>query len=352
MANLLYANYFNGFFFNNHIQSNVDSEGRIFVENLAQYTNYGVGSALPVSLTRDDLIVGNEIDITGGTNHSGNTTIGTSGIVTTYTMTNSNGVLGQPLVKDYPELMGLQDLYICMSNFYAALSATGEAEVVSGQLNLTGTNPSLNVFNIDSENIANSSLTLDTLNGINLIVPDNATVIINVSGTNPAFGGYSIFKNGISATGEQGQYWLWNFFEAETLFISTLSVKGSILAPNASVDSTFGNIEGTLISIDLTGNVELHDFPFIGDLPETNCEEEPVEDCESLCDVIASIAAEEQAIAEMITAEASKITQVLNNTNEIEEILNVNNSAQSMIKKLLMFEMILENKLCKVIDRD
>ncbi len=59
--NFGFANDFNVYTINDHTQSNVDSEGRVAVGGNATYTNYGVGSALTLSLTRADLIVGGDI---------------------------------------------------------------------------------------------------------------------------------------------------------------------------------------------------------------------------------------------------------------------------------------------------
>ncbi|MBQ6631613.1 MAG: choice-of-anchor A family protein [Romboutsia sp.] len=69
------ASCFNIFALGNHIQSNTDAGGRVAVAGNAIYNHYSIGSDLEVSRARADLIVGGNVDITGGTNFSGNSAI-------------------------------------------------------------------------------------------------------------------------------------------------------------------------------------------------------------------------------------------------------------------------------------
>ncbi|PJN51731.1 hypothetical protein PAEVO_48230 [Paenibacillus sp. GM2FR] len=96
-GNLGIANDFNVFVFGDHTQFSVDSEGRVAVGGNATYVDYGIGDRLEVSTARADLIVQGNIDITRGANFSGNTIIYPTSTIINYTMTNNNGVTGQPL---------------------------------------------------------------------------------------------------------------------------------------------------------------------------------------------------------------------------------------------------------------
>lgn len=69
---------------------------------------------------------------------------------------------------------------------------------------------------------------------------------------------------------------LFNFYTATSLAISGISVKGSILAPNAAVTFGNGNVEGNLIARELTGSGEAHNFLFSGSLPEISIPEPSV----------------------------------------------------------------------------
>ncbi len=268
MNNFKIANDFNIYVLNDHTQSNVDSEGRVAVTNNATYSNYGIGNTLTMSTTRPDLVVGGKINIMNGTNFNGNTVISNLNNVIQYTMTNNNGVSPQP-IEELPINFSEQNEYLlCASKNWALLPSNGTTKVEYGGLTLTGTNQQLNIFNIDGTNIDNSGLTLANLNKIDIVAPIGSTILINVSGNTLGFGSYGMFRNGITATGYDGKYILFNLYEATNISAGTTSVKGSLLAPLATYDSGYTNIEGTIMVKNLYGNIEAHNYPFIGNLPD------------------------------------------------------------------------------------
>ena len=266
--NFKFANDFNVYTLNDHKQSNVDSEGRVAVAGDATYSNYGIGSHLTTSLTRADLIVGGQMNITGGTNAHGNSVISDLNNVVNYTMTNNNGVLPQP-IQDSPIDFVAQNEYLkCASTNWALLTPNGTAQVLFGGLTLIGLDPTLNIFSLNGNNIEGSGLSLSMLNKIDIVAPIGSTILVNISGTNLGFGNYGMFRNGITATGYDGQYILWNLYECLTLNAGSTSVKGSLLAPLATYDSGYTNIEGTIMVNNLYGNIEAHNYLFKGTLPE------------------------------------------------------------------------------------
>lgn len=266
--NFKIANEFNVYVLNNHSQNNTDSEGRVAVAGNATYSNYGIGSHLTTSLTRDDLIVGGQMNITGGTNAHGNSVISDLNNVVNYTMTNNNGVLPQP-IQDSPIDFVTQNEYLrCASTNWSLLTPNGTAQVLFGGLTLVGLDPTLNIFSLNGNNIESSGLSLSMLNKIDIVAPIGSTILINISGTNLGFGNYGMFRNGITATGYDGQYILWNLYECLTLNAGSTSVKGSLLAPLATYDSGYTNIEGTIMVNNLYGNIEAHNYLFKGTLPE------------------------------------------------------------------------------------
>ena len=74
--------------------------------------------------------------------------------------------------------------------------------MVYNQLNLTGYDETLNIFSLNSSNLYGTGISLAQLNGINIIAPLSATILINVSGTAVQYGSYQIFRNGTAATRE------------------------------------------------------------------------------------------------------------------------------------------------------
>ncbi|WP_127529445.1 choice-of-anchor A family protein [Paenibacillus kobensis] len=270
-TNLGIANDFNVFVFGDHTQSFVDSEGRVAVGGNATYVSYGVGDKIPVSTTRPDLIVQGNINISQGTNFSGNTIIYPTGTVITYTMTNNNGVPGQPLVDSPIDFNAVQQQLAQLSLDMAAIQPNGTVTENFGQIVLTGNDPDVNIFTFNGNNVDGQGLRLDTANGINIVAPAGSTIVINVSGDNVGFGSYTIFRNGVTATPQDGAFILWNFYQAVTAFNQNLSIIGSVLAPYADWEAIgFGNINGTIVANSLTnvtGTLEAHNFPFLGCLP-------------------------------------------------------------------------------------
>lgn len=147
------ANEYNVFVFGNMTLSNTDAEGRVAVGGAATLSNYGVGAGitpLPPANTDPSFVVGGAVNVSAGSNASGNTVISPTSTVINYTMGNPNGALitGTPI--NFSEA---EQYLMCASVFWATLEPNGVGEVVFGQLNLTGTDDTLNVFTFESSDI-------------------------------------------------------------------------------------------------------------------------------------------------------------------------------------------------------
>lgn len=258
------ANNYNVFVLNNMTLSNTDAEGRVAVGGKATLINYGVGaniSPIPPFGTDASFVVNGDIDVINGSNASGNTVISPTSNVINYTMGNPNGSLitGAPI--DFVEA----ERYLkCASAFWAELTANGTGEVIFGQLNLTASDPTLNIFNFDANNIYGTGIALNQLNGINIIAPIESTILINVFGTNIQYGSYQIFRNSSTATRTNARSIVWNYPEALTWSNSTTAIYGSVLAPFATANTTFSQINGNIIFDTFNGNAESHNELFIG----------------------------------------------------------------------------------------
>lgn len=263
-SNLGIANDFNVFVFNNHYHSSSDSEGRVAVGNEAKYSNYGIGDKLPSSTDRYDLIVGKKIDITGGTNFAGKTAIGTGGNVVNYTMTNNNG-LQTPIVEDVIDFNAAYAELKNKATAWSQLTPNGTVENYYGQLRFIGTSEELNIFSVTTDQLTG-------IHGINFIVPDSSTVLVNVSGTSLSTGNMQIFHNGSAATTNNAGKWMWNFPNLQSLDLKGMSIYGSILAPDCTfTPSGSGNFNGTVVFQnfynEMNGGYEAHYYPFTSTLP-------------------------------------------------------------------------------------
>lgn len=357
-TNLGIATDFNVFVLNNDSESNVDSEGRVAVGGNAVFNNYSVGSKLPLSKTRADLIVGGNMDISSGTNFSGNSIISTSGMVYKYTMTNNNGVPNQPL-RENPINFSKESSFLKKASLtWANLTPNGTSTLNFGELILKGTNTNLNIFSFNGDNVNNSNISLSQLNGINIIAPLTSTILINIRGSNLSFGSFQIFRNGKAATGKIGQLILWNLPNAKTLTPFTTSIKGSLLAPFATYNSGYTNIEGTLIVNNLTGHTEAHNYPFKGNLPDTKINPidnspssgktpipVPCEHSQATTDVLSSIALGEKALSHIINAEGEKIQRALSLSLSNKELLEINDSVVKMLDSISKLELVMLSKM-------
>ena len=195
-------NDYNVFVFGNLSLSNTDAEGRGAVGGNATLSNYGVGAGiipLPPSNTDPSFVVDGDINVTAGSNASGNTVINPNSNVINYTMGDPNGqfAVGTPI-----DFMAAEQYLKCASAFWSTLMPNGTGQVIFGQLNLTGTDETLNIFSLDSGNLFGSGLSWAQLNGINIIAPLDSTILINVDGAIIQYGSYQIFRNGTAAPGK------------------------------------------------------------------------------------------------------------------------------------------------------
>ena len=123
---------------------------------------------------------------------------------------------------------------------------TGEAILSYSTLDLYGSDWFLNVFSIDYT-------TLEAARTIVLSVPYHSHVIINVNGAVVNFANAGIVLNGFNPARV-----LWNFHHADTLYLNSIQIEGSILAPLADVSFNNGNLVGAIFARSYTGNGEIH----------------------------------------------------------------------------------------------
>lgn len=194
------ANLYNVFVLGNMNMSNTDAEGRVAAGGNVTLYNYGVGagiSPLPPAGTDASLVIDGSVNISGGSNASGNTVVNPASTITAYTMGNPNGSLttGNP----HRLLRSRAVSEMCLG-LWGALAPNGTGAVLFGQLTLTGIDGALNIFQLDAANVYGSGLSLAQLNGINIVAPASSTILINITGPAIQFGSYQIFRNGLTAT--------------------------------------------------------------------------------------------------------------------------------------------------------
>ncbi len=233
-----------------------DSEGRMYVGGDAFLEGYAVGSKEETNCDRWDLVVGGDLTVSGGTSVS-NGKVAVAGDV--YAGVGFNAACG--IWNETPvDFEALRTEMIRYSQAMAGYEANGEAVVEHGALILTGTDPDLNIFSITAEDLSNN---------LSISVPDDSSVIVNVSGTDVIWSGvgFELPDGGAACRGESSDWChsiMYNFPEAETLSLSGIGVQGSIMAPYATFDGGGGNVDGQLVVDNLYGGIEFHPYFFTG----------------------------------------------------------------------------------------
>lgn len=196
------------------------------------------------------LLAGGKVRLYSGTVN------GTVQYGTTYqggsTVTFFDGV--RPTNPTSPSLIDFGDAKDRLARMSEALrdnyDVNGSASKMWGTVTLTGSDPELNVFQLNASQVTNTST-------FTFKVPAGSAAIITVTGTNPTFK-YAGFEGAPAAN-----KLLWNFPEATSLALDSIAFAGSILAPNAAADLQNGSIRGTVVVASASrANVELYSAPF------------------------------------------------------------------------------------------
>jgi len=248
-ASLGLASDYSIFLFGNYSDTSTTLSGRAAAGGDVSFTDQVISSALPVSSTRADLVIGGSVDITRGFNN-GNTVISPTSTVINYTMINNNGVTPQPIVDAPIDFASAQTYLQCLSTGWSTLAANGTAENVFGNMQITGTDPVLNIITFNGNDVDGTGLSLEGASQVLLNFPAGSTVLINVLGTDVGFGNYQINVNGASPPDPAvGSAIMWNFPQAATLRNGNGVYTGSVLAPFADmIANGFAQINGQLIS--------------------------------------------------------------------------------------------------------
>ena len=67
--------------------------------------------------------------------------------------------------------------------------------------------------------------------------------------------------------------------------------------------------------------------------------------CQSVTDIISSVALEQTALSHILNAEGEKIQKIVAIATTPEELLSVNKSVESMVNSITKLEMVLQSKL-------
>jgi ligand-binding sensor domain-containing protein len=141
-----------------------------------------------------------------------------------------------------------------LSTNLSGYTVNGTTTFQWGGLTLTGSNPYINVFSVDGDDLSQA-------NNFEVNAPNGSVVVVNISGSDVSWTG------GATVNGTSKENVIYNFYQAHNITIQGIAVLGTILAPKATVDFVSGVQYGQMICKNLTGQGQFNLAPFIGNIP-------------------------------------------------------------------------------------
>lgn len=261
---------FNAVIFGDHTATTADTEGRLAVGgNSSLPGSYSVGESVigpqnsQSNGARNDLVVQGNLSVNGiVTVNFGNAQVG-GAILGSGSLSQGSGNQSFSNVSNFQNdifnFTEVESLVRGYSSTWAGLSTTGTILDEGFALTLTGTDAVLNVFNITGDQ-------WNVLGDRYIDVPVGSTVIINISGTAVSNGGGAIkfgpdFDGAVSPDPFRNNV-IYNLNEALTVQSDFLLWEGSVFAPDATLTTNGGAINGQAFfeSVNQEGNFEFHNF--------------------------------------------------------------------------------------------
>jgi choice-of-anchor A domain-containing protein len=223
-----------------------DVQGKVAAGGNITMTDFSVGWGLSSSDTAGVLVAGGNLalsrggvfgDARYGGSYSGDASV-----------TYARGGVAQGTPIDFAA-RGAQ--LRSLSARLADLPANGSASRESwGGVMLNGTDPEVNVFDVDASAFTGATL-------LSISAPANSLAVINVRGDSATFTGHGhSFSGGINQHGV-----LFNFVDATAINAHGYGFWGTVLAPKANITFNNGSFDGGIYALSLTGNAEGHINP-------------------------------------------------------------------------------------------
>lgn len=241
----------------NHQYSDV--EGRLAVGGNLTLSNYAIGMLLGSGANHtDSLVAGGTLAFSDGRVYHGNAVYGADsdvqqvGFYAGDNPAEATGTLRQGSPIDFDAAARELEQ---RSHTLGSQASNGSLirPKHGGFAQLLGSHNLLNVFDVSIDDLATGRL--------DLIVPDGAWTLINVSGKSGSLNSMGIhfganserINDNTRHDGSLSGRVLFNFFEAETLDVHALALPGSLLAPFADLNFYNARIDGQVIAKSLFG---------------------------------------------------------------------------------------------------
>jgi len=220
-----------------------DVRGKVAAGGDIHMTDFSVGWGLASNDTAGVLVAGGNLALSRGGVFGEARYGGSYSADTSVTYTQGGVAQGTPI--DFAA-RGAQ--LSTLSAQLAALKANGSTTRESwGGVMLNGTDPQVNVFDVDASAFSGAKL-------LSIHAPANSLAVLNIRGDSATFTGHGhSFSGGIDQHGV-----LFNFVDATAINAYGYGFWGTVLAPYANITFSNGSFDGGIYALSLTGNAEGH----------------------------------------------------------------------------------------------
>jgi choice-of-anchor A domain-containing protein len=223
-----------------------DIQGKVAAGGNIYLSDFAVGSGLAEGDISKTLVAGGALSLTRG-GVWGNASYG-GGYSTNPSVAFVRGSASQSTPVNFAA-RGAQLGFL--STQLAALTTNGTTRRESwGGLYLQGTDPGVNVFQVDASAFTGVVL-------LSIDAPAGSLVVMNIHGASATLAGLgNSYSGGIDAHGV-----LFNFVDATTINARGYGFWGTVLAPKANIYFNNGSFDGGIYAQSFTGNAEGHIKP-------------------------------------------------------------------------------------------
>ncbi len=230
-------------------QPSSDTEGKVAIGGNATLTNYSVADKLPQN-SGDVLIVGKTLIFNSGRVYNGNVVYGLSSNLPKDDASIDGTLRQENIINFSAAKTYLENLSQTLSGY----SMNGLYTFQYGELALTGIDPYLNVFKIKGTELSQA-------NNFVIDVPNGSAVLVNIDGNDVSWTG------GLEVRGTAISNVLYNFYQATSLKVWGIDLRGSVLAPFADLNFVEGQQNGQMICKSMTGRGQFNNTLFFGNIP-------------------------------------------------------------------------------------
>jgi choice-of-anchor A domain-containing protein len=223
-----------------------DNEGKVAAGGNITLADFSMGSHLPDNNISNALVAGGNMSLVRGGVWGDAWYGGTFSADTTVTYPRGTVRHGTP-VDFAARFAQLRSLSSQLASRTANATATRQTW---GGVMLQGTNPSLNVFNVNASWFTGAVM-------MSIDAPAGSLAVINIRGASASFSGFGISLSG----GITQRDVLYNFVDTTSINAHGFGFPGTLLAPYARVTFTDGSWNGGLYAVSMDGNAEGHIDP-------------------------------------------------------------------------------------------